>query len=351
MLQISDPSDSGSGDVPDVSQSLRKGSSVSELVKNYDDSAGKRDRSESGDSAPLSKRKPASSPHQTIGEVKELIEDAVEGIESRLSLFLSKALHDFKENLLLKFDALNSRIEDLEEHMNAKDMELEKMSTDLQQTREEVKRLQERAEKAEMNSRIPCLVLSGRAMAPDNRRLAAPLLTSDGSAPRGTVSAGPRGPGGAPAGASGASGAVGGGRGGAGGIESEDINSLVVGAVRERFEGLDFNVTDIARAHRLPGPNHRVIVRFVQSGLGSVRDQLMSRRMELRKRNDLFINESLTEEKNRIYHSLLAAKKADKLYTVFTRWGHVYYKSEKFGTSSRVDMIDKLQQLGFSVRQ
>ena len=31
-------------------KSLRKGSSVSELVRSYDDGAGKRDRSESGDS-------------------------------------------------------------------------------------------------------------------------------------------------------------------------------------------------------------------------------------------------------------------------------------------------------------
>lgn len=271
------------------SKTLRRGSSVSELVKSYDDSAGKRDRSESGDSAPVGKRRPPdSSPRHTAGEVKELIEDAVEGMESRLSLFLSKELHDFKESLLSKFDALNSRIHDLEEHVNAKDIELEKMSAELQQTREEMRRLHERTEKAEMNSRIPCLVLSGRAMAPSvGQRLAAPLPPPDRSAPQGAGSADRPGRGSEPAGASGAGGVGAGGRAGggagAGAGEIEDINALVVGVIRERFGGLDISVADIDRAHRLPGPNHRVIVRFTRSGLGSVRDQLMSRRMELRR--------------------------------------------------------------------
>ena len=74
----------------------------------------------------------------------------------------------------------------------------------------------------------------------------------------------------------------------------EDISQLVIDVLQSRFQGLSISSSDIDRAHRLPGPNNRVIVRFVRSGLGSVRDQLMSRRMELRGRNDLFINESLT---------------------------------------------------------
>ena len=123
------------------------------------------------------------------------------------------------------------------------------------------------------------------------------------------------------------------------------------GWVRARLPGLDINDQDIDRAHRLPGANHKVIVRFVRSGPGSVRDQLMSRRLELSGRDNLFINESLTALKNRIFRSLLEAKKAKKIYTVYTRWGHVYYKSEKFGTSSRVDSVEKLRELGLPVKQ
>ncbi|KAF0309324.1 hypothetical protein FJT64_002087 [Amphibalanus amphitrite] len=44
----------------------------------------------------------------------------------------------------------------------------------------------------------------------------------------------------------------------------------------------------------------------------------MSRRMELRGRKDLFINESLTAQNNRILRSLLEEKKKGNIYTVFT---------------------------------
>ena len=193
-------------------------------------------------------------------------------------------------------------------------------------------------------------------MAPQRKpSLAAPLQPTSDPAPRGTGSAGPAGPSGAgprgsgPSGGSGGGRARGGERGEAGG--EEDINQLVIGVARSRFNGLDISVSDIDRAHRLLGPNNRVIVRFVRSGPGSVREQLMYRRLELRKTNDLFINESLTAQKSRIQRSLLAAKRAEKLYTVYTRWGHVYYKSEKFGTSTRVDSLEKVRQLGFTVKE
>lgn len=131
----------------------------------------------------------------------------------------------------------------------------------------------------------------------------------------------------------------------------EDIHNLVIGVVGSRLPGINIRDEDIDRAHRLPGPNNRVIVRFVRSGPNSIRDQLMSRRLELRHCNDLFINESLTAQKNAIYRTLLDAKKSKKIYTVFTRWGHVYFKAEKFGTSSRVDSADKLSSFGFHMKE
>ena len=131
----------------------------------------------------------------------------------------------------------------------------------------------------------------------------------------------------------------------------EDINGLVISVIRGRFDGLRITDGDIDRTHRLPGPNNRVIVRFVRSGSGSVRDQLMPRRMELRHRGDLFVNESLTAQNSQIQRSLLTAKKEGKLYTVFTRWGRVYYKAQKFGTSTRVDSLEKVRQLGFTVKE
>ncbi|KAF0310652.1 hypothetical protein FJT64_018383 [Amphibalanus amphitrite] len=154
-----------------------------------------------------------------------------------------------------------------------------------------------------MNSRIPCLVLSGQAMAPHRpTRLDAPLPPAGRTAPGGGDSAR-----------------------GEGRAESADAPA---GAGRAR---------DGERGGRSAGG---------QSGA-----ELMSRRLELKGRNDLFINESLTAQKSQIFRSLLEAKKNKKIYTVYTRWGHVYYKAEKFGTSSRVESVDKLRELRFPVKQ
>ena len=130
--------------------------------------------------------------------------------------------------------------------------------------------------------------------------------------------------------------------------EREDINALVVNTLNKCMPGLGLSDSDIDRAHRLPGPNHRVIVRFVRSGQDSAREQVMTRRLELRGK-DLFVNESLTRLRGQIFRSLLAAKRAKKVYTVFSRGGNVYFKEKQHGVSTRVDSLQRLSQLGYSV--
>ena len=75
--------------------------------------------------------------------------------------------------------------------------------------------------------------------------------------------------------------------------EREDVNGHVISTLNRCMPGLDLAAGDIVRPHRVPGPNSRVIVRFVRSGQSSVRDQIWTRRLELRGR-ELFISESLT---------------------------------------------------------
>ena len=72
----------------------------------------------------------------------------------------------------------------------------------------------------------------------------------------------------------------------------------------------------------------------------------MSRKLEQRHRNDLFINETLTVQKNVIYHALLDVEKV-KIYTMFSIWGTVYFNTERFGTISYVDSVEKLYSLEF----
>lgn len=342
----------------------RKRQSVCELANKFSDasqeSQGKRDRSESGDPAPAGKRgaverdvDPAS-PAQFSRRWKEYLENALDDLQQRVTASISRDFHEFSDGVYSKLTAMDERIRDLERHVEEKDCELERMASELKETKNEVRKLSERAESAEMNSRLPCLILSGRSLAPRRARLDAPLPPPGQPASQVVPADRPAaGPSGSRSGASGRGDSVRGGRaaGDRGEAEVEDIHSLVIGVVRARLSGIDIRDEDIDRAHRLPGPNNRVIVRFVRSGPNSIRDQLMSRRLELKHCNDLFINESLTAQKNAIYRALLDAKKSKKIYTVFTRWGHVYFKAEKFGTSSKVDSADKLRSFGFHMKE
>ena len=352
--------------------------SVSDLVRNYSDHEGhKRDRSESGDPAPAGKRgarelsgEPARSP-STLGgrNFKEHLENAIDGLESRLMTLFSRELHEFRDSLAADIDKLNDRVRDLERHVEERDNVIEQLTADLQQSRSDVFALQSRVEEAEMNSRLPCLILSGAAMAPRRSRRLEPPLPAAQTAPAAADQARltvPVGPGqgrqtvtsqsadrrdGITPGQSAPS---------ARGVreksgarvgeweEREDVNALVISVLNRSMPGLDITASDMDRAHRLPGPNNRVIVRFVRSGEGSVRDQVMTRRLELRGR-ELFVNESLTKLRGQIFRSLLAAKREKKIYTVYSRGGHVFFKQQQHGVGKRVDSLQRLRDLGFSV--
>ena len=323
---------------------------VSELVQQLDapTDGQKRDRSESGDSLPAGKRwtHDRTSPSVT-SSMKEYVDVALDNLEQRLISTLSKELHDFRDTFQSQLEAFEKRIKDLEEHMEDKDKEVEDLSRELATARDEIRKLHDRAEDAEINSRLPCLILSGSAMAP---RRGAP-----GSAPAAALGSGsaggrsaerPAGSGPAPPGEDGGRAAARRVAGGGDREEREDVCGLVVRTLNQSMPGLNMSELDIDRAHRLPGANHRVIVRFVRSGDGSVRDQVFWRRLSLRGQQ-LFINESLTRLRGQLFRSLLTAKQQKKIHTVYTRGGQVFYKSQRYGKGERIDSIAKLEQHGF----
>ena len=281
---------------------------------------------------------------------------------------LSRELHEFRETLMAEITKLNDRVKDLEQHIEERDGVIDQLTEELHQSRNEVSALQTRMEEAEINSRLPCLILSGSAMASRHApRLEPPL--HDRTAPaavgasQSAAPAGPAGPGqgrdvvtsrsadrqvsvegrrpgqSEPAVASGRR---------VGGEEREDITSLVVTTLNRCMPGLSIDASDIDRAHRLPGPNNRVIVRFVRSGQDSVRDHVMARRLELRGR-DLYVNESLTKLRGLIFRSLLAAKRQKRIYTVYSRGGYVFFKEKQHGVGTRVDSLKRLRDLGYDV--
>ena len=359
--------------------------SVSDLVKTYGDSltvtdGHKRDRSESGDSAPSGKRgarerggEPARSPSTPGNQrARDYVDTIIDELEDRMRASISRDFHELRVVLKAEIDKLSDRVKDLEQHVEKRDNTITELTDELRQARSDVSSLQSRVEDAEINSRLPCLVLSGAAMAPRRApSLGAPLSSgaaatgADGraqpaAAVRGqvTMTSLPADHGvsvsGAGPGRSGSGGNRGDGRGrsvvrGAG-WEAEDVHELVVSTLNRCMPGLELSHNDLDRAHRLPGGNHKVIVRFVRSGQGSARDTVMSRRLELRGR-DLFINESLTKLRGQIFRSLLAAKRDKKVYTVYSRGGQVYYKEQQHGTSTRVDSLQKLRDLGFAVSE
>ena len=286
--------------------------SVSELVKNYNDpSEGqKRDRSESGDAAPAGKRgardrggAPSRSPSSRSDKsFKECLDTAIDDLESRITVSISRDLHEFREALSAEIEKLHSRVRDLEKHIEERDVVIDDLTSELHQSRKEIVALQTRAEEAEVNSRLPCLVLSGPAMASRRApRLEPPLPGQTAPAAGGGSRPGPASlgqgraavtsqPADRPAAAAegrseGGQCSPGAGRGGGGGgargrsgawagdsEEREDINALVVNTLNKCMPGLGLSDSDIDRAHRLPGPNHRVIVRFVRSGQDSARE-------------------------------------------------------------------------------
>ena len=106
--------------------------SVSELVKSYSDppsESQKRDRSESGDPAPAGKRgarerrgEPGRSPSAPGDRTfKESLDTAFEDLENRVMLLLSRELHEFRERLTADIERLNSRVHDLERHVEERD--------------------------------------------------------------------------------------------------------------------------------------------------------------------------------------------------------------------------------------
>ena len=104
--------------------------------------------------------------------------------------------------------------------------------------------------------------------------------------------------------------------------------------------GFSIGESGIDCAHRLPGQNNLncVIVRYVRSGQSSVRDNVMTRRLELRGKN-LYINESLARVRGQFLKSVLAAKPQKTNYTAYSRGGYAFFKEKQHGVGRRVGSL------------
>ena len=134
-----------------AAQGERERQSVSELVVILTDGQ-KRDRSESGDPAPAGKRgarersgEPSRSPVALSSRsFRDELDAAVEDLELRVTSSLSRDLHAFSERMTAQFDKLFGRVRDLEQHVEERDGEIDRLSGELSESREVVSALQKR---------------------------------------------------------------------------------------------------------------------------------------------------------------------------------------------------------------
>ena len=94
----------------------------------------------------------------------------LQDFESRIVGNISRDLHELRDVIQAQLDSFEARIKELESHVEEKDNEVESLRKELGDVKQEMTRLQGRAEDAEINSRLPCLILSGDALAPDRGR-------------------------------------------------------------------------------------------------------------------------------------------------------------------------------------
>lgn len=235
---------------------------------------------------------------------RKLIEEAVEKMKSELTSEMKTLQTSFEE----KLKGFCVRINEVEKHLEEKGQEHVKLREDLKHAQDQVASMRSAMEENEIRNRLNCLVFSGSPVRRPPGRL--PAGSAAGAAP------------GSPEGEQ---------------TPREDVQDIVIRAVKDNL-GITLPREEIDRAHRM-SEGRKIIVRFLRSGESSIRDRIYQQRLQQTGRSDgrLFVNESLTAARQKIFNSLLELKKAGKVYTVFTRWGNVFAKEVQYGVSVRVN--------------
>ena len=281
--------------------------SVSDLVRDMD-SAATATAAAAATTAPGTKRGrwESGSPAQHATKVRDNgdgsnFETILETALTKLRRQIQGDFDEFQESMRHQFTVMGQRLKKVEEKLEEKEKELAKVTTEAQNDRRELRELQTQVEENERVSRLPSLILSGSAV---------PKKPPPNQLPQ----------------------------------TGENVEELAMDLLREHFRGLDVKPRDIDRAHRLPGRGDpRIICMFVQSGAGSVRDIVYKNRLDLRGRN-FYVGECLTKKRADVLRCLTDAKKVGKLYTAFSRQGHVFYKLQKNGENMRIDSMSEARE-------
>ena len=127
----------------------------------------------------------------------------------------------------------------------------------------------------------------------------------------------------------------------------EDAAEMAVSVIRSALPSVQVVKGDIAACFRV-GKTRKLICRFLRHGPGSVRDLVYAGRFSLMRERDsskkLFVAESLTRRRQVFFNTLFQARKENRIHSVFTRNGVVYYKERQHEQNIRIDSITKLSK-------
>ena len=128
----------------------------------------------------------------------------------------------------------------------------------------------------------------------------------------------------------------------------EDVTPVVIDVVRKILPDIPLQRDDISSCFRV-GQKRKLVVKFNSSGPNTMRERLYQGRFDLMKRRNvpvqeqLWINESLSPQRQSYMTALLAAKKDGRIHSTFSRDGVVYFRPSQHEAIIKVDAPGKLR--------
>lgn len=262
--------------------------SVSQMARKMDQ--GEKEKEQGGKRARIQSASPASTQEKNSGRLAN--QDLLEAIQAMIDEACQRVITSFEK----KFEQFERRLEIQESSLLEQANEIDRLRSKVAACEEEKGYLAEQLESLDINNRMNCLIFHSSEFGKRDSW-------------------------------------------------TEDIAAKVVDAVNKRYTDIKISKTDMQTVHRLQSEN-TVICKFFKTEL---KESLYEKRLQLAARRSddgrrlptLFVSESLTASKRRLFNMLLEKKKAGNLYTCFTRRGLVYAKRNKDDRATRIDTVSQ----------
>lgn len=210
-------------------------------------------------------------------------------VREELSAFKSEISRKIEDAVQSALAGVNARISELEAHVNVRDEELNQVHTLAKECKRHLLDMEKFVDDMAAEGRLPTLVISGGAVPPPP-----PVERAENRRP-----------------------------------VPEDTTALAIEVLKKSLPDVAIKKEDIISSFRVQ-KSRKLVVKFAACGPYTVRDRVYQGRFSLMGEKDkdrkLFISEALTPFRQDMFQALLAAKKAKRIYSVFTRDGSVFFK-------------------------